>query len=157
MARDRAKEVVRRFTASGKTLAAAESCTAGLAASLIACVPGASRVLWGSWVCYTPEAKISMLGVAEALLRQYGAVSRETACAMALGALERSGAYCAFSVTGVAGPGADASGLPAGTVWIATIRQGESAEAACFRFRGSRNRVRLKAAEKALDEIIKKI
>ena len=152
----RARELVRRLSVLNTTVAAAESCTAGLAAALIARIPGASRVLWGSFVTYTPEAKIRMLGVGEECLRQNGAVSMETACAMARLALERSNAGYAFSITGLAGPGGDGK-MPAGTVWIATVRKGEEPEAVLFRFRGSRNQIRLRAAEKALELLLRKL
>ena len=138
-----------------KTVAAAESCTAGLAADLIARIPGASEVLWGSYVCYTMAAKIKMLGVKEDTLKQYGQVSRETACEMAQAALEKSGSDYAFSITGIAGPGS-LSGISAGTVWIAVAQKGKSTEAELFRFKGSRNIIRYKAAVKALDELFKK-
>ena len=151
------RKLVRRLKALKKTVAAAESCSAGLAADLIAGIPGASRVLWGSFVSYTPEAKYRMLGVSEECLNLYGAVSRETACAMARGALEHSGADFSFSITGLAGPGGDETGMPAGIVWIAIMRRGENPEPALFHFKGSRNRVRLKAAEKALEILLKKI
>ena len=154
--RSRARELIRRLNDLNMTVAAAESCTAGLAADLIARIPGASRVLWGSYVSYTPEAKFRMLGVGEDCLSQFGAVSRETACAMAQGALDKSGAGYAFSITGLAGPGGDGT-RTAGTVWIATVRQGEHPEAALFHFRGSRNQVRRKAAEKALEQLLKKL
>ena len=153
----KAKELIIRLNALGKTVAAAESCTAGLAADLVARIPGASRVLWGSFVSYTPESKVRMLGVREETLKQFGAVSRETACAMADGALERSGAHCAFSVTGLAGPGTDDSGQPAGTVWIATAVQNEKTIAAVYKFSGSRNSVRRKAAARALDDMMKRL
>ena len=152
-----ARELVRRLKDLKKTVAAAESCSAGLAADLIASIPGASRVLWGSFVSYTPEAKRCMLGVSEECLKLYGAVSRETACAMARGAMERSGADFAFSITGLAGPGGDEAGMPAGTVWIATMRRGENPGAMLFHFQGSRNRVRRKAASKALEILLKQI
>jgi PncC family amidohydrolase len=157
MVRQKAKKLVQRLTALNKSVAAAESCTAGLASSMIAGIPGASRVLWGSYISYTPEAKIMMLGVGNDILEQFGAISRECACAMVQGALEKSGADFAFSVTGLAGPGGDGTGNPAGTVWIAAARQGEEAQASLYHFTGSRNRVRRKAAEKALDVILKKI
>ena len=153
----RTRELVRRLIKSGKTVAAAESCTAGLAAGLIAEIPGASRILWGSFVSYTPEAKCKMLGVKETTLKQYGTVSRETAVEMAMGALEQSGADYAFSVTGVAGPGNDESGIPAGVVWIAVIQKGGHAEAMLFRLHGSRNAIRRAAAAKALDILLKKL
>jgi PncC family amidohydrolase len=145
--------LVKRLASLGKTLVTAESCTAGLAASMVACVPGASAVLWGSFVTYTPDAKIRMLGVDENILKSRGAVSRETACAMARGALERSGAGCAVSVTGLAGPEGDGSPVPVGTVWIALARRGAEPEPFVFMFRGDRNDVRRQAAETALTEL----
>jgi len=156
LSRSKARELIRRLTDLKTTVVAAESCTAGLAADLIARIPGASRVLWGSYVSYTPAAKLRMLGLREDCLSRFGAVSKETACAMAQGALEQSGAGYAFSITGVAGPGGD-GGIPAGTVWIATVRQGEAPEATLFHFGGSRNQVRRKAAEKALEQLLKKL
>ncbi|MDR2618176.1 MAG: CinA family protein [Treponema sp.] len=149
-----AETLVRRLEALGKTAVLAESCTAGLAADLIASVPGASGVLWGSFVTYTVAAKIRMLGLEEALLSRYGAVSRETACAMAAGALEKSGAAYSLSITGLAGPGGDGSGVPVGTVWIGCARHGEEAEAEVFHFTGSRNEVRREAAEKAVLKLL---
>jgi PncC family amidohydrolase len=149
-----AETLVRRLEALGKTAVLAESCTAGLAADLIASVPGASAVLWGSFVAYTIAAKIRMLGLEEAFLSRYGAVSRETACAMAAGALEKSGAAYSLSITGIAGPGGDGSGVPVGTVWIGCAIQGEEAEAEVFHFIGSRNEVRWEAAEKAVRKLL---
>ena len=156
MIKNRTNKIVERLKSLNKTVAAAESCTAGLAADLIARIPGASQVLWGSYVCYTMAAKIKMLGVKEDTLKQYGEVSRETACEMAKGALEKSGSDYAFSITGIAGPGS-MSGIAAGTVWIAVALKDKNTEAALFRFKGSRNSIRYKAAVKALDEIYKKI
>ncbi|MDR1863315.1 MAG: CinA family protein [Treponema sp.] len=152
-----AGELVRRLEKLGKTAAAAESCTAGLAADLIARIPGASRVFWGSFVTYSVDAKIRMLGLEEALIRNFGAVSRETALAMAGGALEKSGADYALSVTGLAGPGGDGSGLPVGTVWIATAAAGGEARSSVFRFSGSRNEVRSAAAQQAIAELLSRL
>jgi PncC family amidohydrolase len=148
------EELVRRLDLLGKRAAAAESCTAGLAADLIARVPGASRVFWGSFVSYTIDAKVRMLGIEEALIQKFGAVSRETAEAMAEGALEKSGADYALSVTGLAGPGGDGSGLPVGAVWIAAASGKGETRASLFRFTGSRNEIRLAAAKEALSELI---
>ena len=153
----RGQELVRRLRALGRKAAAAESCTAGMASDLIARVPGASQVFWGSFVSYTPQAKIRMLGVGEEILKEYGAVSRETACAMARGALEQSGADYAFSITGLAGPDGDGSGTAVGTVWIGIAQQGRKTDAAVFRFSGSRNRVRRKAAHKALELLLDRL
>lgn len=129
----------------------AESCTAGMVADLLASVPGASRVFWGGFVCYSPGAKTRMLGIEGALLEKYGLVSRETVQAMALGALRQSGADLAVSVTGLAGPGGDGSGLPVGTVWIGTASRNGWCEALMYRYAGSRQEVRLAAAREALE------
>jgi PncC family amidohydrolase len=154
---EHAAALVRRLEGLGKKAAAAESCTAGLAADLIARIPGASRVFWGSFVTYTIDAKIRMLGIDGALIQKFGAVSRETALAMAEGALEKSGADCAFSVTGLAGPGGDGSGLPVGTVWIATALTGGETRASAFRFSGERNEIRAAAAKKAITELLSRL
>ena len=144
-------------------VAAAESCTAGLASDLIARIPGASKVFWGSFVTYTVDAKVKMLGVPEPLIKKHGPVSRPVALAMAEGALERSGASWAFSVTGLAGPGDDGSGVPVGTVWIGVAgRDGEKpssvrTEAKVFLLKGSRNELRGEAAAAALEELLKRI
>ena len=163
-----AEELVKSLALKKETVAAAESCTAGLASDFIARIPGASNVFWGSFVSYTPDAKVRMLGVPEELIEKYGAVSRPVALAMAEGALKKSGAFWAFSVTGVAGPGGD-GGIPAGTVWIGLAsviapatagREGEGSlwsEAKEFLFRGSRNEVREAAALAALQELLERV
>ena len=150
-----AREIVKKLSAGGTFIAAAESCTAGLAADFIACVPGASKVFWGSFVTYTADAKRKMLGVQEDLLKKHGAVSRPVAIAMAERTLEISGASLAFSVTGLAGPEGDDSGIPVGTVWIGLAgRAGDTKpQAKMFRFTGSRNEVRYAAAAAALEEV----
>jgi PncC family amidohydrolase len=117
---DAADAVVRLLREHALTLALAESCTAGLVADSIACIPGASNVFWGSFVTYRIEAKAAMLGIDPALLDRYGAVSQETARAMAEGVLEKSGAVLSASVTGLAGPDGDGRGTPVGTVWMAS-------------------------------------
>lgn len=152
-----ARALVQGLAALSKMIVLAESCTGGLAADLIARIPGASRILWGSFVSYTPEAKVRMLGLSRGLLEKYGAVSRETACAMAEGALKKSGVFLAAAVTGLAGPGGDGSAVPVGTVWIAAAVRGEPAEAAAFHFEGGRNQVRNSAAAAALEEALKRL
>jgi PncC family amidohydrolase len=138
-------------------LALAESCTGGLVADMITRIPGASRVFWGSFVSYTPEAKMRMLGISRGLLEKYGAVSRETACAMAEGVLEKSGVSLALALTGLAGPGGDGSAVPVGTIWIAAAVRGEPAEARVFYFEGGRDEVRYSAAAAALEEVLKRL
>jgi PncC family amidohydrolase len=146
--------LVRRLEGLGKKAAFAESCTAGLAADVIARIPGASRVFWGSFVTYSVDAKIRMLGIDGALIQKFGAVSRETALAMAEGALRKSGADYVLSVTGLAGPDGDGSGLPVGTVWIAAASAEGEGRASVFRFSGERNEIRRIAAHKAITELL---
>jgi len=82
-----AQEVVAALKAGGLTIATAESCTGGLVAGALTSVSGSSEVVYGGFVTYANEAKIAMLGVPYGLLRQFGAVSKEVAIAMAEGAL----------------------------------------------------------------------
>lgn len=89
----------------GWMIATAESCTGGMVAAAITEVPGASAVFERGFVTYSNAAKMDMLGVPKTVLDQTGAVSEETARAMASGALARSEAQLAVSITGIAGPG----------------------------------------------------
>jgi len=109
--------VVRILREKGLKIAAAESCTGGLFASAITDVPGASEVLSSSYVTYSAESKIREIGVPAETIESFGVISRETAEAMAAGALERSGADIAVSVTGFAGPESD-PGHEAGEAYI---------------------------------------
>jgi len=153
LAEKTAEELVEKLKSLSITLALSESCTAGLISGFLANIPGASGVLWGSFVCYTREAKISMLGLDSASLSTHGLVSRETAVSMAAGALNKSGAGIAASVTGLAGPEGDGSGVPVGTVWIAAALKGGQARALEYHFCGTRNAVRIRAAIALLEFI----
>jgi nicotinamide-nucleotide amidase len=102
----------------GLRIATAESCTGGLVAGAITEIPGSSAIFTHGFVTYANEAKMQMLGVPEATLAEHGAVSSETAAAMALGAREHSGADLAISTTGIAGPDGGTAQKPAGTVWF---------------------------------------
>lgn len=110
--------VVKKLIAQGKKLSLAESCTGGLVASRITDIPGASDVFTHGFVTYSNHAKQQLLGVNGILLETHGAVSKEAALAMAEGALARSRADIAVSVTGIAGPGGGSDYKPVGTVWI---------------------------------------
>ncbi|MGB3335154.1 MAG: competence/damage-inducible protein A [Mycobacterium sp.] len=101
---------------SGRQIATAESCTAGLLAGRLADPPGASNYLGGGVVSYSNEAKIELLGVDAALIAEHGAVSEPVAEAMAAGALRRFGADTAVAITGIAGPGGGTPDKPVGTV-----------------------------------------
>jgi PncC family amidohydrolase len=149
--------LIEKLKAASQKLVLAESCTGGLISSLLAEIPGASGVLWGSFVCYTKEAKVSMLGIKESGLSADGLVSEKTACSMAEGALQKSGADIAAAVTGLAGPDGDGSNTPVGTVWTAVALRDGEINAKEFHFTGSRNEVRIYAACAVLDEIQKKL
>jgi nicotinamide-nucleotide amidase len=107
-------------------------------------------VFWGGSIAYADEAKQSLLGVGEAVLREHGAVSREVAVAMAEGVLSRSGADAGIAVTGIAGPDGGTTEKPVGTVWIAVALRGGDCQARLFTFGGSRDMVRRRTAVAAM-------
>ena len=100
-------------------LTTAESCTGGLVAATLTDIPGSSDVLDRAFVTYSNAAKQTMLGVSAAMLERYGAVSQETAEAMARGALAHAPVQLAVSITGIAGPGGAVPGKPVGLVHFA--------------------------------------
>jgi PncC family amidohydrolase len=153
---------VERLAHRHEVLVLAESCTAGLVADLVARVSGASAVLWGSFVCYTADAKERMLGIDGELLRRYALVSREAAREMALQALELSGMSIAAAVTGLAGPDGDGSATAVGTVWVAVARRGNFCGVADvwhrekeLHFQGTRAEIRIQAALAVVEELLK--
>ena len=105
----------------GFTLGTAESCTGGLVAARLTSVPGASEVFRGSVVAYADDVKASSLGVPAAVLEEHGAVSAETAAAMAQGVRERLGVEVGVGVTGVAGPGGGSAEKPVGLVFVHAV------------------------------------
>lgn len=106
------------------SIVTAESCTAGKLAALLSEAPGAAERLHGSFVTYTKANKTCALGIPASLLQEKGAVCRDVAAAMAQGALARSPADMAVSITGVAGPDPDEDGNPVGRVCIGLARAG---------------------------------
>lgn len=100
-------------------IATAESCTGGLVAACLTEIPGSSDVVDRGLVTYSNDAKRDMLGVDAGILNEHGAVSRATAEAMARGAIARSRAHLAVSITGVAGPGGGTPLKPVGLVHFA--------------------------------------
>ena len=106
-------------------IATAESCTGGLVAAALTEVAGSSDVFDRGAVTYSNAAKTAQLGVPAALIEAHGAVSSQVARAMALGALARSDAHLAVSVTGVAGPGGGTEAKPVGLVWFGLARGGD--------------------------------
>lgn len=134
----------------GFTLGVAESCTGGLIGHRVTSVPGSSAYFLGSLVTYANSAKEQILGVPPEVLKRYGAVSRETAAAMARGVRERLGADCGLAVTGIAGPGGATPTKPVGLVYVAAA-VGDRLVVEEHRFRGDRASVKDRSAQAALD------
>jgi nicotinamide-nucleotide amidase len=135
--------------ARGLTLATAESCTGGMVAGRITSIPGSSDVFIGAVVAYADEVKAGGLGVPEEVLAEHGAVSAETAAAMASGARERLGTDVAVSVTGIAGPGGGTETKPVGLVYLHAVGP-DGARSADFVLPGDRNTIRRRATVTAL-------
>lgn len=114
-----AEVVLEVFQEKGLKLAAAESCTGGYIASLLTAIPGSSEVFQGSAVTYSNHAKSAVLGIDPTWLEKHGAVNEQVVVEMAQGAKTVLDADYALAVSGVAGPGPDERGLPAGHIWMA--------------------------------------
>lgn len=138
-----AAEVLDEAGRCGLTVVTAESCTAGALATVLSNAPGAAKLLHGGFVTYTKAMKRRVLGVPLELLAEKTAVSAEVAIALAEGALERSPADIAVSITGVAGPEPDEDGNPVGLVFCGAARRN-----------GDREVVRLMLGEKEREEIV---
>ncbi|MBC2595535.1 competence/damage-inducible protein A [Ruficoccus amylovorans] len=151
-----AKVIFDHLRADEKTLAVAESCTGGLLSNAFTDIPGASKVFSGGIVCYNNDAKMELLGVPECIIAQHGAVSAETAVAMATGAAERLSTDYALSVTGFAGPSGGTAENPVGTIYI-----GYHAPCGtwCVRmvYPGERSTVKVRAVMRALDVMRRKL
>ncbi len=140
--------------AKGMTLAAAESCTGGWLAKIITDLPGSSSWFGGSVVSYSNEIKHSVLGVSEATLNEFGAVSGETVLEMCDGVFDNTDADVAISISGVAGPDGGSDDKPVGLVWMCWGKRDKSTFAFPFNFDGDREAVRLQAVEKALNSLL---
>lgn len=138
-------------------LATAESCTGGLLAGALTAIAGSSDVVERGFVVYSNAAKNEMLGVPMPLIERYGAVSEEVARALAEGAVARSRADIAVSITGIAGPGGGSAQKPVGLVHFATARKGQPTLAQHRVFAGDRDMVRLASVAFALSLIADRI
>jgi nicotinamide-nucleotide amidase len=132
--------------ARGFMLALAESCTGGLVAQAVTSVAGSSVWFERGFVTYSNAAKIEMLGVSLQTLENFGAVSEEAACEMALGALKNSHAQISGSITGIAGPDGGTKEKPVGTVCFAWVEINKPAETITKKFEGNREQIRQQAA-----------
>ena len=137
-------------------IATAESCTGGLVAAAITAIPGASDAFDCGIICYSNEIKEKLLAVDHQLLEEYGAVSKETAIAMATGVRKLAKADIALAITGIAGPSGGTAEKPVGLVYIA-LADKEHCRAIKNIFPGSRDDVRRQSVEQALkmlDELL---
>ncbi|WP_295848974.1 CinA family protein [Tardiphaga sp.] len=133
------------------TIATAESCTGGLVAAALTDIPGSSDVIDRGFVTYSNDAKHAMLGVKATTLESFGAVSKETATQMAVGALEKAGVDLAVSITGIAGPGGATPGKPVGLVHLAVAsRDGRILNKECRFGAIGRSQVRQRSVLEAL-------
>lgn len=138
------------------TLATAESCTGGMVGARVTAIAGSSDVYLGGVVSYANDAKASLLGVPPDVIERHGAVSEETARAMAAGIAGRLGADVAVAVTGVAGPGGGSEDKPVGTVWLAW-KVGAVIEARRVGFPGDRGQVRSRATQAAILGLLRRV
>jgi nicotinamide-nucleotide amidase len=131
-------------------LATAESCTGGWVGEVVTSVPGSSRWYDRGFITYTNQAKRDMLGVSTDVLARHGAVSAQTARAMAEGALASSRAQAVLAITGIAGPGGGSPEKPVGTVWFAWAGKDREPVVVVEHFSGDRNEIRRQAVVRAL-------
>jgi len=157
-----ARELAATLSATGKKVSVAESCTGGWIAKSMTDLPGSSAWLEYGFTAYGNNAKTDLLGVPLGQVEAFGAVSKEVAEAMALGALRRSGADIAVAVTGIAGPDGGTAEKPVGTVWFAwALKESTNAtrDGAVLSqrdlFSGDRNEVRAKTVQAALEGLLK--
>lgn len=149
-----------KLRARSAWITSAESCTGGMVAQMITSVPGSSAWFDRSFVTYSNSAKHDLLGVAEATLSAYGAVSEETVREMATGALHAAHADLAIAISGIAGPDGGSEEKPVGTVWFGFADSNGRVTAVKRIFSGDRQAVRSQAAvfalQTALTEFLEK-
>ena len=145
--------VVLKAREKGITFSFAESCTGGLVSSLITDISGSSTPFIGSIVSYSNEVKINKLGVKSETLKKFGAVSKETALEMAIGAREKLNTDIAISLTGIAGPTGGTEDKPVGTVGIG-FSTASSSGSDIYHFHGDRVRLKERFAAKALSILL---
>jgi len=146
------EDVGKLLTNAGCTIGVAESCTGGLITARLTEIPGSSEYLKGGVVAYSNEIKNKLLGVSCDILKQYGAVSKQTATAMAEGIKKTVGSTIGLAVTGIAGPGGESPGKPRGLVYI-SLSDSKMTLNKKYRFPGNRTAVRLGAVNAALNMV----
>jgi nicotinamide-nucleotide amidase len=137
------------------TVSVAESCTGGMLGERLTTTPGSSDTFVGGFITYSNELKVELLGVPPEVIKEFGAVSPQTAEAMATGARRRTGSTYAVAITGVAGP-TDSEAKPVGTVFVA-VADADGTHVAPRRFLGDRTRIRTFTTQMALDVLRRRL
>ena len=137
-----AEQVLAACRARNWHLATAESCTGGLVAAALTAIADSSDVVERSFVAYSNEAKMELLGVAADTIAAHGAVSAQTCAAMARGAVARAPVDLAVSIVGVAGPGGGTPQKPVGLVYLGIARKDGNARVERRIFPGDRAKIR---------------
>ncbi len=150
------EEIILKLVENNVTIATAESCTGGSLGKIITSVPGVSSIYGYGFITYANEAKVNILGVSPKTLEEHGAVSRETALEMAIGARAAAKSDIAVSVTGIAGPGGGTEEKPVGLVYIAIADKG-GAEYRKLNLQGSRDEIREKTCKEVFQLIKEKL
>src|SRR3989338_6236467 len=147
-------KVARKLIRLKKTIAIAESCTGGLLTHRLTNISGSSQFLKFGLIAYSNEAKIKFLNVPAAHLKKFGAVSAQTAAAMARGARQCFGSYFGIGITGIAGPTGGSKKNPVGLVFMAVADQTKIIGHG-YHFKGPRLQIKSKAATQALNLLSK--
>lgn len=149
-----AKQVGLALTRQGLVLVSAESCTGGWLGQMITSIPGSSAWYDSGFITYTVNSKQEMLGISTKTLKEHGEVSEQTAREMAHGAVTRSGAQVAVSITGIAGPGGGTAKKPVGMVCFAWEMKDNHMRSETRHFSGDRRAVRQQSVAVALQGLI---
>ncbi|HEX8873836.1 MAG TPA: CinA family protein [Nitrosospira sp.] len=151
---DLARQTGSLLSEQGLMLATAESCTGGWLGQALTSIAGSSVWYERGFITYSVVSKHEMLGVSDATLKEYGAVSEQTASEMAAGAIGRSCAQVAVSITGIAGPDGGTAKKPVGMVCFAWMMKDGLARAETRHFSGNREEIRRQAVGGALEGVI---
>jgi nicotinamide-nucleotide amidase len=151
---DLVENLAKLLESKNMLLATAESCTGGLLSTTITHRPGTSKTFERGFITYSNESKMEMLGVSKEILDNHGAVSAQCAEAMAKGALEKSRAQLAVSITGIAGPDGGTTTKPVGLVYFGYALKGGSSGSLSENFKGDRGEVQTQACITALKHLI---
>jgi len=149
-----AAELGEKLRARGWMLATAESCTGGWVGQLLTSLPGSSQWYERGFITYANAAKVEMLGVPEETLATHGAVSEQTAAAMAAGALKHSHAQATLAISGIAGPGGGTPQKPVGLVCYGWALEDGTVMSSTCRLDGDREEIRSRAVAAALRGLI---